>query len=105
MLVFCGDGPMLKRLKYHANSSQVNKYIKFYGHIEHRDVHEIYKLSDIFVIPSLHEARALTLSEACYNGIAVIGSSIRTITNIIRDGDNGLIFKSENIEDLSLKLK
>ena len=38
------------------------------GGVPHEQVSELYKLADIFVIPSLMEARPLTLSEAFFNG-------------------------------------
>jgi glycosyltransferase involved in cell wall biosynthesis len=58
-----------------------------------------------FVLASRTEAMGRVLLESMAHGKAVIGSSADGIPTFVRDGKNGLIFQSENIEDLKEKIE
>jgi glycosyltransferase involved in cell wall biosynthesis len=104
-LLYSGDGPLRKPLKKDAVAAGIENHVIFLGNIPHENVCELYKLSDIYVLPSLMEARPLSLSEALYNGLPSIGSDIPTISNIISDNCNGLIFLKNNWKDLKHRLE
>ena len=104
-LFFVGDGELKDKLESSCESSGFRKFIQFWGSVPHGKVCDIYKLSDIFVIPSLMEARPLSLSEALFHGIPPIGSDISTVKNLIRHYENGLLFENQNSADLAEKLK
>jgi glycosyltransferase involved in cell wall biosynthesis len=104
-LVIAGDGPFKEELQKKSLENKLNEKITFLGWIPHEQVHELYKLAQIFVIPSYKEARPLTLTEAFFNGIPSIGSNIPTISNIIQDNYSGLLFKPGDPVDLSIKLR
>ena len=104
-LFYVGDGEIRKNLKKEAESSDLRYSIRFFGNVPHEQICDFYKMSDIFIIPSYMEARPLSLSEAKFHGIAIIGSDIITIKNLIKNKKNGLLFKSRNINDLKDKIK
>ncbi len=104
-LVFAGDGPLMGSLQSKTEASGLAGRIDFRGRVPHEQVSELYKLADLFVIPSLAEARPLTLSEACFNGVPAVGSDIPTIANIIDHGKNGLLFKNGDSGDLAAKIR
>jgi glycosyltransferase involved in cell wall biosynthesis len=88
-----------------VNKEGFNKYVKFYGELPYEQVPEAYRLADIYVIPSLFEGTPKSLLEAMYNGLPIIGSDTNGIKNIIKDGENGLLFKVSNEKELTIKLK
>jgi len=100
-LVYAGDGPMLKEIRAIVNEKGLKKHVTFLGHVQHRNICDVYRAADIFIIPSLMEARPLSLSEALFNGLPVIGSDIPTIKNIIKSGNNGLLFKTGSPDHLA----
>jgi glycosyltransferase involved in cell wall biosynthesis len=104
-LLFAGGGAMQADLAKQAAQSTIADRICFYGTVPHESVCELYKMANIFCIPSLMEARPLALAEALYNGLPTIGSDIPTISNIIKDGESGLLFENRNSRDLSAKLR
>jgi glycosyltransferase involved in cell wall biosynthesis len=104
-LIFAGDGPLRKPLQAKAQDSGLADFVRFLGQVPHERVSELYKLSTLFIIPSLMEARPLTLSEAFFNAKPSIGSDISTIGNIIKDGETGLLFKKGDPDDLSRKIR
>ena len=104
-LVFAGDGPLKAPLQATTEASGLAGRISFLGRVAHEKVSELYKLADLFLIPSLTEARPLTLSEAFFNGVPAVGSDIATIANIIHDAENGLLFKKGDSADLAAKIR
>ena len=104
-LVFAGDGPLMASLQARTEASGLGGRITFLGRVAHEKVCELYKLADLFVIPSLMEARPLTLSEAFFNGVPAIGSDIATIANIIDNTENGLLFRKGDAYDLAAKIR
>lgn len=104
-LVFAGEGPMKRELIDKVETFFCSSHVIFLGHVKHEKISEIYESSDLFVIPSLMEARPLSLSEAFFHGVPAIGSDIPTIGNIIGHNKNGLLFKSGNITSLEQQLR
>ena len=70
------------------------------------DMEEMLKSKSIFVLISRFEACPNSLIEAMSQGCACIGSDCEGgIKEIITDGVDGLIAKSENIDDVAEKLQ
>ena len=70
------------------------------------NMEDVLKTKSIFVIMSRFEACPNSLIEAMSQGCACIGSNCSGgIQEIITDGVDGLIAKSENVDDLAVKLQ
>lgn len=104
-LLYAGEGPMKPMLAEKAKEKSFDGYVKFLGTIPHEEVPHIYKLADIYVIPSLFEGAPLSLLEAMFNGLPIIGTDIHGVNNFIRHEKNGLLFEKENKEDLTERIK
>ncbi len=100
-LLFAGEGVMKDELVSEAKAHKFGSRVHFLGNIPHKDVPDLFTLADFYVIPSRYEATPISLLEAMFNRMPIIGSDIPGITNLISHGRNGLIFKSEASEDLS----
>lgn len=57
-----------------------------------------------FVLPSRSEAMGRVLIEAMACGKAVIASNVDGIPMLVKDGENGLLFHSENVFELAAKI-
>lgn len=68
------------------------------------NIHEEIKDAKLFVIPSKFEGLSNALLEAYTMGIPCIGSDVVGINNVIRDNVTGLLFKSDDLNDLSAKM-
>jgi len=60
-----------------------------------------YNSADLCVFPSRHESFGLGILEAMASGIPVIASNIETFREILFNGKNAILFKSEDAEALS----
>ncbi|PIS38321.1 MAG: hypothetical protein COT35_01430 [Nitrospirae bacterium CG08_land_8_20_14_0_20_52_24] len=96
VVLFVGGGELEATLRAGIKDNGMDDVIRFVGKVPYECVHEYYRLADVFVIPSLFEARPLALAEALYNGLPAIGSDISTISNTIRHEVNGLLVPPED---------
>lgn len=58
-------------------------------------------LLDALVVPSRTEGQGLVVLEAFRAGVPVIASDIPALVELIQDGENGLLFESENAQALA----
>lgn len=68
------------------------------------DIDEFLNITDIYVQPSRTEAISLSIMEALQHGIPIIGSNVGGIPEVCIDNHNGLLFESQNVDDLYNKL-
>lgn len=62
LLLIAGTGDLESELKAEAVALGIDRNVYFLGHYEY--VFELYNLSDVFLLPSIHEGMPLTLVEA-----------------------------------------
>ena len=65
------------------------------------DVPELLSLSDIFVLPSLHEGMSNALLEAMASHCAIIASDIPENRELVRNKKEALLFSPGNAEELT----
>lgn len=106
LLVIAGNGPLRKTLEEQAE--QVGKdRIRFLGEKTHEELKKIYASADIFVAPSVtakdgdQEGLGLVLLEAMASGLPVVASKSGGITQIIKDGENGLLCEEKCVWQLA----
>lgn len=104
-LLFVGDGYL--RSKLEKRSSETGwKSILFLGFKNQSEMPAFYDLSDVFVLPSLDETWGLVVNEIMNAGRPVIvGDRVGCSADLVRNGQNGFIFKSGDISSLHGVLK
>ncbi len=83
----------------------INDKITFLKNISYQDLTEFYRESDILLFPSTAEGYGMVIAEAMINGLPVIASKIPTSEELISDGENGLLFETNNISQLQSCIK
>lgn len=63
------------------------------------DLEDCFHAADIFVLPSKHEPFGIVILEAWAAGLPVIASRVGGIINLIKDGEDGLLFNRNNAAD------
>jgi glycosyltransferase involved in cell wall biosynthesis len=75
--------------------------VKNKGHYQPEDLSEIFRNSDVVVVPSLwEETFCLTMSEAFAHGVPVIASDVGAMSERVLDGKNGFLFPAGDVERL-----
>ncbi|HEY8660799.1 MAG TPA: glycosyltransferase family 4 protein, partial [Hanamia sp.] len=73
-----------------------------------RKMPEIYKISDVFVLPSQGpgETWGLAINEAMASGkVVLVSDQCGCAVDLVQNGINGYVFESNNREDLIKKMK
>lgn len=92
--------------KHCLQLSEGNEKIRWMGMVTHAEMEERFTNYDALVFPSLaQETMGLTMLEAKAAKLPVIGSSIWTVEENIRDNRDGLIFKKGDSDDLRKALE
>jgi glycosyltransferase involved in cell wall biosynthesis len=94
-----GDGPQMDMLKARAPG------IDFTGWIPPDQVRKLLTKSRALVLPSRwYEGQPLVVQEALAHGVPVVVSDSNGATEVVKDGQNGFVFKSGDVADLADKL-
>jgi glycosyltransferase involved in cell wall biosynthesis/GT2 family glycosyltransferase len=78
--------------------------VHFLGEVSEEKLHQYYRESDIFCLPSRYESFGLVLVEAMTFGLPCVASNAGGISEIVIDGITGFLFENENVDDLVHKL-
>lgn len=101
LLVIAGpDGGSLKDLYFLVKSLNLTHKILFTGPLYGRDKFEALVDCNIFVISSSYETFPMTLLEAYSCSKPVVASIVEGLKDLVLDGVTGLLFTSENFEQL-----
>jgi glycogen(starch) synthase len=107
-LVIVGDGPERSVLQAQASRMGLDDVL-FTGNVAHADVASWYSIMDVMVYPRIRavineRVTPLKPLEAMALGKVCIGSDVGGLTELIRDDDTGVIFRSGDPADLARAL-
>ena len=94
-LILVGQGSQQRQLRQTAKRLGVNLVIR--SALNHRDLPQVYRSADIFVLPSLAEGSPKVLLEAMVSGLPCIASDIAVHKEIINSGKTGLLVKPKPV--------
>lgn len=102
-----GSGVELERTKELAELLNVMDVVKFRGNMPNDEILKQLREHDIFIFTSdRNEGWGAVANEAMSNGCAFVGSDkIGSVPFLVKDGVNGLVFKSGDLKDLTCKVK
>lgn len=101
--IIVGDGQMKDEI---INClTKYTRHVYFLGRVAYDQVPAVYANSDIHITTSERESRGLTVLEAFASGITVLVPRAGGLVENVQDGENGLIYTPQDIEDFTQKLK
>jgi len=95
-LEIVGDGSLLEKLEELSENLGISNSVKFFG--KFADVIPFYKRMDIFILPSIYEGFGIVLLEAMAAGVPVIATNVDGITEVVIDGESGILIPPKNPE-------
>ena len=95
-LVVIGRGSLESELKEKVNRE--NLPVHFISHVAYDSIREYHRESDCFISTSLAEGHPKALIEAMSSGLACVVSDCAGNRTLIKDGRNGFLLKTEEID-------
>lgn len=104
-----GDGKVVPKLKKKIKEENIEKYFWFSGWVTQKEVNVLTAKSDVclVILPNKISGRIrLTLRVLEYWACnrPIIGASLDAIKEVVKDGENGLLYEAENPKSLSEKM-
>jgi glycogen synthase len=101
VLLVVGAGEEEPTLRTLVEELSLTDRVVFAGRVPHAEMHHIYPLASVAVVPSIHvddveEATSIAVLEALASGLPVVASAIGGIVELIDDGKNGLLVPDKN---------
>jgi glycosyltransferase involved in cell wall biosynthesis len=85
-----------------AKIYHLTKYLKFINFVD--SPMSYMPFFDLVILPTYEETFGLVAAEAMIMGVPVIGSNAGGVPEIISHNNNGLLFETKNMDDLSEKI-
>ena len=98
-LLVVGDGVERDSLVKLSKELKITDRVKFLG--IRKDIPEILSYADCFILPSRYEGLPMVLLEAVASHKIIIISDFESATEVINNGENGLIVIKNNVVQLA----
>ena len=110
-LVIIGDGAERSRLEAQVRARGLQHLVEVRGRVAEQELRRAYAAASVLVLPAIVDARGDTeglgvvLLEAMSYGVPVIGSDLGGITDIVVDGQTGLLVPPQDSAALAAALE
>lgn len=102
-LVIAGDGPEREKIRRIVGE---DPSIELRGFVPDDELPDTYRSSDVFVLPSISgEGFGLVVAEAMSSGLAVIATRCGGISDLVQNGQSGLLVDPDDIDSLAHAIK
>lgn len=105
LLIVCGIGKQEGQLKSLVKILKIDRYVKFVGFIEPKDLPAYYEVADVFCRPSLSEGLGNSFLESMAYGVPVVAPLVGGIKDFLQDHITGFVCHSANPTDIADKIK
>lgn len=103
-LIVVGDGSLRSTMEQQAVELGCAEHITWAGRQPQEELDKWYCQMDIVLMPSRSEGFGLTAIEAMSNGCVMVASNVGGLPEVVRDGECGLLHRSEDITDIHKKV-
>ncbi len=99
-----GTGPALEALKARAQSLLLGPRVNFLGDLYPAKKMEHLRAAKAYIEPSLHQGFPSFVLDAMSEGCPVVGVGAGPVPELVRDGENGLLYRNGDASSLSEQL-
>jgi glycosyltransferase involved in cell wall biosynthesis len=101
IFLIVGDGILKTSMEEQCIRMNLQNHVRFSGWVSYDRMPDFTNLSDIIVMPSETEARALVFLETQACGRVLIATDIPSSREVVEEGETGFLFGVGNIDDLT----
>ena len=99
-----GEGVDRIRLEALARDARVSERVRFLGRVGLQTLVEIYRMADLFVMPSTGEGFGVAFLEAMASGTSTLGLRVAGATDALGDGQLGTLVAEDELPDAIARL-
>jgi glycogen(starch) synthase len=92
------------RRQYEAGHPELIGRLKFCGELTDEELKRVSEESDIFCVPSRFESFGLIYIEAMRYGLPVVACDTGGVPDIVKDGETGILCKTQTAKELEIAL-
>ncbi len=100
-MAIAGRGGVERALEHMVKRLGLTEQVRFTGFIPADDVPGLMNSSDVFVMPSEAELLSISTLEAMACGRPVLLADAMALPELVRNGENGFLFKPGDVDDLA----
>ncbi|HLA96922.1 MAG TPA: glycosyltransferase family 4 protein [Anaerolineales bacterium] len=94
--VLLGDGPLRRAVEETIKARRLEARITLPGWVTPEQVIEQFQKSDVLLMPSLSEGFPVVAVQAIAMGLAVVGSQVGGLVDLVEHGKNGFLYPSDD---------
>jgi N-acetyl-alpha-D-glucosaminyl L-malate synthase BshA len=98
-LELVGDGPERPRVEALVRELGIEHDVRFHG--ETPDLVELYRASDVFLLPSASESFGLAALEAMACGVPVVAADVGGVPEVVVDGETGFLAAVGDVQGMA----
>lgn len=104
-LWIAGKGIEENRLRQEAKDLGIEKQVRFWGHIAHKNLPDLYATANVFVLPSVSETLGMVALEAmCFRKPVIVLNCIVSARELVAEKENGFIVDPSSPQELADRL-
>jgi glycosyltransferase involved in cell wall biosynthesis len=96
-----GDGPLRSSLQAQVVAAGLQDLTQFHGHVDHTRLAQLLGTAHVYVSTAVSDGSSVSLNEAMACGCFPVAPDIAANAQWIRQGDNGLMFKTGDARALA----
>ena len=100
-LTVVGEGHLKDEMFSLINKFGLQERVDFIGWKKLEELPDIYRISDIFILPSVMEGMSSVILQAMACGLPIITSRVKGNTELVEDNYNGLMAEYNNAEEFA----
>ena len=103
VLALAGKGSCAIELKEQADRLGLTAQMRFPGYVSAEDLPKLYNAADCFIMAGYAELQSIATLEAMASGLPVLAADACALPELVRPGENGLLFAARSEEALTGK--
>jgi glycosyltransferase involved in cell wall biosynthesis len=103
-LTMIGDGPLMNEVRTRVRELGLENRVALTGWLDAANVRRHLREADIFCIPSASEGLPVAAIEALQHGLAIVGSAIPGLADVVEDKVNGALVALDDTAAFSLQI-
>ena len=100
-IVIASTGPAAAELRAQVEQLGLKNRVTFLGYIADADLAPLYRLADVFAIPSEADLQSLTTMEAMACGLPVVAANAYALPELVHHEENGFLFQRGNSKEMA----